>query len=254
MKKVEKELINTNVKLLEEIENREKLIDDLDSFAHTVAHDLRNSIGAIINSSSILKENIQDNNLELLAEMADLIKESATKTMHVMNEILILGTVSHQQVEKKPFDMFKVFNEAVKQLRSVIEEKNAEIHVPEKWPIVLGNSTWIEEVWINYLSNALKYGGNPPIVKVGYESVPGNMIKFWINDNGEGLSEEDQEKLYKKSTRLDPHRAEGYGFGLSIIKRIITKLGGEVGVTCNPKEKNGATFFFTLPLATRHKK
>jgi signal transduction histidine kinase len=72
------------------------------------------------------------------------------------------------------------------------------------------------------------------------------MVKYWIKDNGKGLSIEDQEKLYKKNTRLDPHRAEGYGFGLSIIKRIVTKLGGEVGVESNISNRKGTTFYFTL--------
>lgn len=242
-KNIENELLASNKKLLEEIEKRERLIDDLDSFAHTVAHDLRNSIGAIINSSEILKENIYEENKELLFEIAELINESASKTMHVMSEILILGTVSHQQIEKKTVHISEVFDAAVKQLQPLIEKQNSKIIQPEKWPVVLGNSVWLEEVWMNYLSNSLKYGGTPPVIKVGFEPMENNMIRFWIRDNGKGITEEDKEKLYRKTSRLDPHSVEGYGFGLSIIKRIINKLGGEVGVNID----NGTEFFFTLP-------
>jgi hypothetical protein len=73
------------------------------------------------------------------------------------------------------------------------------------------------------------------------------MIRFWVRDNGAGFTQEAQESLFTEFTRLDITQVEGQGLGLSIVKRIIDKLGGEVGVKSEPGQ--GSTFFFTLPAA-----
>ena len=110
----------------------------------------------------------------------------------------------------------------------------------------MGYGAWLEEVWINYISNALKYGGTPPVIELGSELPAGGKVKFWIKDNGKGLSEDEMSSLFHKFTRLNTLKAEGTGLGLSIVKRIIEKLNGEVGVESKPGE--GCTFYFMLPL------
>jgi signal transduction histidine kinase len=99
-------------------------------------------------------------------------------------------------------------------------------------------------VWVNYVSNALKYGGRPPRVELGATPQDG-VVRFWVRDNGAGLTAEDQERLFTEFTRLHQVRAEGYGLGLSIVRRIIEKLGGDVGV--ESEVGKGSTFYFTLP-------
>jgi signal transduction histidine kinase len=102
----------------------------------------------------------------------------------------------------------------------------------------------VEEIWFNYLTNALKYGGNPPVIRIG-SATEGNGIKFWITDNGAGLSEAQQQELFKSFTRLENPKIQGHGLGLSIVKRIVEKLNGRVGVKSAPGQ--GSTFSFTLP-------
>jgi signal transduction histidine kinase len=68
---------------------------------------------------------------------------------------------------------------------------------------------------------------------------------FWVRDNGPGLSEEAQSKLFAEFTRLEQTRAKGHGLGLSIVRRIVDKLGGDVGV--ESFDGQGSTFWFTLP-------
>ncbi|MDD4193180.1 MAG: HAMP domain-containing sensor histidine kinase, partial [Mangrovibacterium sp.] len=103
-------------------------------------------------------------------------------------------------------------------------------------------------VWVNYLGNAVKYCGIPPIVELGAEQLYGeNKVKFWIKDNGKGIAPRDQKKLFKPFTRLETTRAQGTGLGLSIAKRIIDKLGGEVGVFSNAIPGEGCLFYFILP-------
>jgi signal transduction histidine kinase len=124
---------------------------------------------------------------------------------------------------------------------------NPEIHQPTSWPLVRGYEPWIEEVWANYISNALKYGGRPSQVTLGATPLGNSMIQFWVQDNGPGIAPEDQTKLFAEFSRIDTERAQGHGLGLSIVKRIVQRLGGEVGG--ENELGQGSKFYFTLPAA-----
>lgn len=243
----EEKIKETNVRLMAEIGEKEKLIADLDSFSHTVAHDLKNMLGAIVSASNLIKMGIDNMKKEDLLEINDLIRQSATKTMHITRELLTLASVRQQEVMPVRFNMQRIVIEALKRLNDMILENNAQVIIPPQWHDVLGYEGWLEEVWVNFMSNAIKYGGTPPVIHLGSEILTDQRVKFWIKDNGKGLSEEDMSLLYHKFTRLDTLRAEGHGLGLSIVKRIIEKLNGEVGVESGNIPGEGCTFYFILP-------
>jgi signal transduction histidine kinase len=133
----------------------------------------------------------------------------------------------------------------MQRLAYMIDECSAEITLPDSWPIALGYGPWVEEVWVNYLSNALKYGGQPPRIEVGATVQADGTVRFWVCDNGPGLASEEQARLFTPSTRFDQVRAKGHGLGLSIVRRIVRKLGGQVGVESEIGQ--GSIFSFTLP-------
>jgi len=242
----EEELKKTNRKLLNEIEKREKLIEDLDAFAHTVAHDLRNSLSSIFSASEIMEELIKQNDKNLLSELSILINQSAKKSIQITHELLLLATTNKTEVEIYPLDMAHIFNESKGQLTDLIKSSNVVFTEPAKWPLASGYAPWIEEVWSNYLSNAIKYGGVPPKIEVGADVLINGKVKFWIKDNGKGLTNQQQNLLFKNFVRLDPQKADGYGLGLSIVKKIIEKLEGSVGVE-STGNGDGSKFFFILP-------
>lgn len=244
MVNADEELKNTNKKLLFEIEKREKLIEDLDAFAHTVAHDLRSSLSSIFSASEIMEEIIKINDKNLLCELSNLINHSANKSIQITHELLLLATTDKTDVDLKPLDMSKIFAEAKSQNSDLIRNSKAQITEPREWPQAVGYAPWIEEVWSNYISNAIKYGGTPPIIEVGSEILVNGNIMFCIKDNGKGLSEDEQKKLFNNFVRLNPQKADGYGLGLSIVKKIIEKLNGSVGVE---SFRNGSKFYFILP-------
>jgi signal transduction histidine kinase len=101
-------------------------------------------------------------------------------------------------------------------------------------------------VWSNYIINALKYGGKPPRLEFGSDPLPGEMVRFWLKDNGDGISPENQQQLFTPFERLGKIYARGEGLGLSIVKRIVENLGGEVGVESQGLPGEGSTFSFTL--------
>ena len=233
--------------LKEEIVEKEKLIVDLDAFAHTVAHDLKNMIGAIVTSSDLLRMSISEGNVEEIDEILGLIGLSSRKTLHTTQELLLLASVRQQEIKTETLDMCQIVDEAISRNLPLVKEKNAHFVKPDTCLPAKGYSSWVEEVWANYISNALKYGGNPPVIEFGSEKMGSNMVKYWIKDNGNGISEAQQGILFNKFTRLEDIKIEGHGLGLSIVKRIVEKLGGTVGVESMGKPGEGSTFYFTLP-------
>ena len=100
-------------------------------------------------------------------------------------------------------------------------------------------------MWANYLSNAIKYGGPSPRVELGATEQADGKVRFWVRDNGPGIPAEKQAGLFRSFTRLDQARAKGHGLGLSIVQRIVEKLGGQVGV--ESEVGRGSVFAFSLP-------
>jgi len=249
--KADEEITETHINLINEIQEKEKLIHDLDAFSHTVAHDLKGMLGAIVSASNLVNVGFDEMSKDEILEINDLISLSATKTIQITNELLTLASVREQEIKMVAVNMQKVVLDAMFRLKDVIQDNGAEIVLPESWPEALGYEAWLEEVWLNYISNAIKYGGKPPRIQIGSDILSDNRVKFWIRDNGMGLSEDDIALLFNKFTRLDTMRAEGHGLGLSIVKRIMEKLDGETGVESQNIPGEGSVFYFILPMAQR---
>jgi signal transduction histidine kinase len=221
--------------------------EELDAFAHTVAHDLKNPVGPVVGFAEIL---IRDHTIMTEDERQrciEAIARSGRKIKSIIEELLLLAEVRQVQVATEPLDMSRIVSEALQRLTDAVEQSRAEIVWPDvsAWPVALGYAPWVEEVWINYLSNALKYGGRPPRIELGAKAQPEGMTRFWVRDNGPGIPPEAQSRLFTPFTRLDQVRAKGHGLGLSIVRRIVEKLGGQVGVESQTGQ--GSAFYFTLP-------
>jgi signal transduction histidine kinase len=162
----------------------------------------------------------------------------------IVDELLLLSRIRKEDVQPVLLNIPDLIREAVKRLNG--NTQSPEMILPESWPKVYGHPQWIEEVWFNLITNALKYGGNPPKIHIGYNQIDNSAYRFWIQDNGDGLSQESLDKLFQDFERLGRKNKEGHGLGLSIIKRIIEKLGGEVQVTSENIPGKGCVFSFTL--------
>src|SRR6185503_21144665 len=99
--------------------------------------------------------------------------------------------------------------EVQQRLAATIETYEAQIILPEAWPAALGHAQWVEEVWVNYISNALKYGGRPPRVELGATVQADGMVRFWVRDDGSGLTPAEQAQLFVPFTRLNKTPAKG---------------------------------------------
>ena len=222
---------------------------ELDAFAHTVSHDLKNPLSAIIGFSQMLETRGDTLPPDKLTYYARFISQGARKMQLIIEGLIALAqSKTLQDVDAKPLiNMEQIIREAWERLAVLDKYEEAELTIMDSMPAAIGYAPWVEEVWSNYLSNALKYGGEPPIIKCGSSVQADGIIRFWVQDNGRGLSEEEQARLFVPFVRLRSQGIKGHGLGLSIVQRIVRRLGGTVGVESDGE--HGSTFYFTLPAA-----
>lgn len=218
---------------------------ELEAFDHTVAHDLQNPLALVVGFADLLQTEDVEISAEERARALNLLVQNAHRMSNIIQEMLMLASVRKHDVETHPLDMSEIVLSALDRLRFMMQQVNVRLILPDSWPVARGYAPWIEEVWENYLSNALKYGGQRPHIELGSTVLPDGRIKFWIIDNGPGIDPAKHHLLFTPFTKLSEVRVTGHGLGLSIVRRIMEKLGGEVGVESQPDE--GSTFSFILP-------
>jgi len=214
---------------------------ELTAFSRTIAHDLKNPLTSMINLIDFLIDG-EDQLNDKQARHLQYISQASHKMMEIIKGLVLLSGISQQSIELKPLDMGQIIQQAQQRLQYLFAEYNGTLDIPPSWPVVYGHAQWLEEVWVNYLSNGLKYGGRPPQLRLGASVLEDNLVKFWVQDNGKGLNAEAQQNIF--SLHHDPLR--GRGLGLSLVQRIVSKLHGTVGVESEGGQ--GCTFYFTLPV------
>lgn len=219
---------------------------ELDAFAHTVAHDLKNPVSLISGSADLLMEDGATLSDDSRQSLIAIITRTAYKMNDIIDALLLLSGVRVQPIKVEALKMSSIVDETLIRLAKVIADAGAQITLPETWVEAYGYAPWVEEVWVNYISNACKYGGNPPCIELGSALDADGMARFWVQDQGTGLAAALIPDLFLPFTRLNTTPLPGSGLGLSIVRRIVEKLGGQVGVV-SPGLGYGSTFFFMLP-------
>jgi len=221
---------------------------ELDAFAHMVAHDLKNPLNAIINITAVVAEHCAQQGLleHHLLQKLEFVEQAGQQAFGIIEALLALAGVSRQkQIEFQLIDMEEIIDRVLAQrLAPMISEYQGCITTPASWPQCHSYGPWVEEIWTNYITNGLKYGGRPPQLELGADIQSTEMIRFWVRDNGRGLTVDEQKQLFTPFNRLSRH-IEGHGLGLAIVKKITEKLNGHVGIDSIPGQ--GSLFYFVLP-------
>ncbi len=219
---------------------------DLAAFDRSVAHDLRSPLTAMLGISELMTIAPDQRTDENVATLVD----AGNRMRSIIDSLLLFAKVGNDEAEIVPFDMGALVIKVVASLKHDISSRGAEITVDgEDWPTVLGHEPWVERVWTNYITNGLKYGGLPPKITLGWSLEPGaSAPRFWVQDNGHGLTQEQSKMVFCEFKRLEGAESEeGHGLGLSIVRRIVERLGGEVGL--ESVVGRGSRFYFTLRTA-----
>ncbi|QPC82977.1 GAF domain-containing sensor histidine kinase [Phototrophicus methaneseepsis] len=217
---------------------------ELDAFAHTIAHDLKTPLTSIVFRSDFIAHTNDDPKLKVYM---DQITDSAMKMGQMVDQLLWLARLRDVNKALECVDVHAAVRSVITRFAHSLEQNQVTVRVIEPLPKAKGLTQWVEEVFANLISNAIKYMGedNPaPSIEIsGTEA--GDFVRYAVTDSGVGIAADDQARLFEMFTRLHTVNAEGLGLGLSIVHRIVTKLGGSLGVESELGQ--GSTFWFTLP-------
>jgi signal transduction histidine kinase/CheY-like chemotaxis protein len=219
---------------------------ELDAFSHSVAHDLKNLLTSVIGYSELLIDEFDYLQPAERTRYLETIIARGRKMQQVIDGLLTMARLRKIEIKLDAVAMGAVVAEALERLQELSIRVGARFSIQEEWPVVYGNGSWLEEAWVNYVSNALKYGGTPPHIMIGATETNDGSVRFWVQDNGPGIHPDDQARLFTPFVRLAQNHADGHGLGLSIVQRIVEKCNGRVGVESVPG--GGSTFWFELPL------
>lgn len=240
-------------KLNEELEKRvvertaqlEAANKELEAFSYSVSHDLRAPLRAIDGFARILLEEYASQLSPEAARYLRIMFESAQQMGRLIDGLLAFSRLSRQPVNRQPIASGELVRQALESLSSEQAGRQVEI-VMGDLPVCKGDPTLLRQVWVNLLSNALKFtrGREVARIEVGSLEREGERVYF-VKDNGVGFNMEYADKLFGVFQRL--HRAdeyEGTGVGLAIVQRIIQRHGGRIWAEAEPDK--GATFYFTI--------
>ncbi|MCK5717856.1 MAG: hybrid sensor histidine kinase/response regulator [Thiomargarita sp.] len=221
---------------------------ELDAFAQFVVRDLKKPLVRQSGFTKVLlKELTKLSDSEPLKFLQE-IEHSRFQMVDVVDDMVLLAKARAHKLVMDTTDMTKHISTIKHQITTLIEKYHPTIVTPPKWTTVWGYAPWIEKVWETYISNAIKYGGSPARIELG-ENVHGTThIRFWVRDNGLGISSDVQKQLFTPISDIGNVNItqEGYGLKLSIVRLLIEKCGGEVGV--ESQNGQGSLFYFTLPI------
>ncbi|NLF01884.1 MAG: response regulator, partial [Anaerolineales bacterium] len=135
--------------------------EELDAFAHTVAHDLKDLLARIVGFAEAVVDNLGTLAPHELETHLRTISQGGRKMGEIIDALLLLAGVHKIEVAVAPLNMAGIVASALQRLDSLVSERQATIVVPDLWPTAMGYEPWVEEVWYNYISNAVKYSGDP---------------------------------------------------------------------------------------------
>jgi signal transduction histidine kinase len=233
----------------QQVAELEESNEALQAFSQMVAHDLKGPVTVMLGYAELIltSRELYSVSEQELQNYAQLIYKTNRKMGRIINDLLLLAQIRRQgEVPMMAVNMGEVVAEVLLRLRWDIDRAGAKVRCADGWPVVEGYEAWAEEIWVNYLTNALKYGGNTPEILLGFDVIEEaeSRVRFWVQDWGPGISAEAQKKLFVEFSRVGTQRVEGHGLGLSIVRRIAERMGGTVGV--ESEVGMGSRFWFTL--------
>ncbi len=248
-KQAEEEIRQLNMGLEERVKERTtELIEAntaLEAFSYSVSHDLRSPVRSVMGFAQIINK---EHGHALNAELKELFThiESSSKRMNaIIDDLLALAKCGKDRLQRADVNMDGLFYGVWDNLLFASSHR-ATLQI-QPLPVVSGDSSMLEQVVVNLLSNAIKYSSKKekPVINVSYNEA-GDKFTFCVKDNGAGFDMKNYNRLFNPFQRLHSiGEFEGTGIGLTLIKRIVEKHGGEVWA--EGEVGQGASFYFTLP-------
>ena len=253
-KRAEEEILKLNAQLEQRVIERTAQLEaankELEAFSYSVSHDLRAPLRAVDGFSKIVLEDYGPQLPEACRQDLQTIRNGAQKMGRLIDDLLMFSRLSQLPLSKQAVDTSKLVRGALEELNSQREGRRIEFRIADL-PTCQADPALLKQVWVNLLSNALKYTGKreAALVEIGCAADNGRNVYF-VRDNGAGFDMKYAHKLFGVFQRL--HRAEDYdgtGVGLAIAQRVIHRHGGRIWA--ESALDSGATFYFTLEGETK---
>jgi signal transduction histidine kinase/CheY-like chemotaxis protein len=229
----------------------DRIIRELDYYAHTISHDLRGPLSAIMLAADSLRLLVERTHgpevVEEVAEMSQIISDNTKKVGSMVIDLLTLAESAQQPDDVESVEVSSLVKVVLAELALMIEEKGAEVVADEDLGTLTANGLQMYQLFSNLIRNAIEHNDSEaPAVRVQYEGSAAGYHKYVVSDNGPGIPETEQRMIF------DPfHKGDGggTGIGLSTVHRIIKAYGGYIRVYNKP----GACFEFCVKDATPRK-
>ena len=233
-------------------EQLEKANEAKSEFLANMSHEIRNPISGILGLALAFEETVLDKRQRYLA---DSINSCATLLATLVDDVLDFSKIEAGKMELRsaPFSLRVLLEQCVSMVTMNARADGTEITIaiePDVPGQLVGDSARVQQIVLNYLTNALKFGAGKPIV-VGASAVLHGRVRFFVRDRGPGMTEAEIATLFTKFTRLESARTSnirGTGLGLAVCRLLAGKMGGRVGVESKPGE--GSTFWAEIPFVT----
>ena len=228
--------------------------EELDDFAHTVSHDLKEPLRGIQTYCWTLEEDYGDRLPEEAHSALTRIR-TLSERMHRMVESLLQYSRLGRQTETRSTDLNQLVQEAVDTLHATLYERGCDVRIPRPFPSADCDPVATIESLKNLVSNASKYNDKAEKwVEIGWEPGRGDELTLYVRDNGIGIDDAEESSIFRIFHRT--HRGgefgEGAGAGLAIVRKLIERQGGRVWVESTLGE--GTTFRFTLGTGTPNRR
>ncbi|MDX1954199.1 MAG: PAS domain S-box protein [Chitinophagaceae bacterium] len=221
--------------------------EELEAFTYSVSHDLRAPLRGITGFTTILENEYGAKLDEEARRITGVIKNNALRMGNLIDDLLAFSRMGRKEMAKVRVDMERMVKELAQEYNAL--ENDRKIHwTIEPLPMVMGDPSTLRQVWINLISNAVKYTGKKerPEIHIGHY-VQGRQQVYFIRDNGVGFNSQYRDKLFKVFQRLHSHvEFEGTGVGLALVQKIILRHGGNTWA--EGETEKGASFYFSIPI------
>ncbi|HPE56348.1 MAG TPA: PAS domain S-box protein [Bacteroidales bacterium] len=246
LKKTEENIRQLNKELRLQQEALKESNAELESFAYSVSHDLRAPLRAIDGYTKILLEDYGPNLDEEAHRFSSIIRKNSVKMGQLIDDLLSFSRMGRKEMSSQKINMASMVRSVFRELSTTMDKKRIRFNI-SRLPNVSGDKNMIRQVWVNLISNALKFSSHRELADIHVScKEDDDIFTFSIKDNGAGFNMKFMDNLFGVFQRLHSQKEfEGTGVGLALVRRIIHRHKGMV--YAKAEVDKGATFYFTLP-------